>query len=442
MNLIAIDTLSLKLSPTTRYILASGLAIIAFAIRLLILPEDVSPKFTTFYPAVVMSFYFCGRRAGVVTLILCLILADYFLFAPFNQFSMNHETMVNLVLFALASGMIGYIVSRMTTYHEQLIATERELSRYKLHEASQSLNLAVEGASLGVWRAQASERVITFSDIFAHQFGIEPGIRCLTNQKLLEVIHTEDQANVKSAFDLTISELADLSVEFRVIWPDKSEHWISVLGRPLTSPKGVLEHIDGVTIDITEQRRLRDDLEEEVKKRTEELAAANKRLEEISRRDALTGLFNRMATNERLQIEFVRMKRTGEPYAVLMLDIDFFKRINDTFGHPVGDDVLCSVAKTLSKGIRENDFIARYGGEEFIIILPGTTFNQALIVAEKLRRSINEELNETVGRITVSIGFAIANSDQADEQESVTAADKALYRAKEDGRNRVVGYQS
>ncbi len=160
-------------------------------------------------------------------------------------------------------------------------------------------------------------------------------------------------------------------------------------------------------------------------------------LERLARNDMLTGLPNRLAATERLRTEFVSMKRSQSVYAVLMMDIDFFKRVNDTHGHAVGDQVLQRVAKSLRALLRESDFAARFGGEEFLALLPTTDMPAALQVAEKLRQAVASSPDPIAGPITLSIGLSMATPDQVDEDTAVGEADDALYRAKREGRNRV-----
>lgn len=193
---------------------------------------------------------------------------------------------------------------------------------------------------------------------------------------------------------------------------------------------------------ISRRRALEDanaHLERKVEERTTELARANEELKSLARRDALTGLGNRMASMERLHEEFLRMKRTEKPYATLMLDIDHFKRVNDTHGHATGDAVLRELAKTIRAAVRGTDFAGRFGGEEFLVLLPATGMDEALLVAEKIRAAVESKLLPPVGRTTVSVGVALAHPGDAVEEASVNAADAALYLAKEGGRNRVVG---
>lgn len=157
----------------------------------------------------------------------------------------------------------------------------------------------------------------------------------------------------------------------------------------------------------------------------------------LARRDVLTQLPNRLAANERLQTEFLRMKRSKNVYAVLMIDIDYFKQVNDTHGHAVGDQVLQRVAAAMQAVLRETDFFARFGGEEFLALLPATDLSAAHHVAEKLRQAVQASPDPTAGRLSVSIGLGFANPAQANEDIAVRFADEALYRAKSGGRNQV-----
>lgn len=183
------------------------------------------------------------------------------------------------------------------------------------------------------------------------------------------------------------------------------------------------------------------DLEHKVAERTAELARLNDELRDQARRDALTGLPNRLAANERLRDEFVRMRRSRKGYAVLVADIDHFKRINDSHGHPAGDAVLRHVAAVLKAALRESDFVARFGGEEFLLLLPATSLDDACRVGEKIRRAVEASPTAAVGVVTMSIGLAMAQPDHEDEDAAVRLADAMLYEAKRAGRNRLVSEQ-
>lgn len=161
--------------------------------------------------------------------------------------------------------------------------------------------------------------------------------------------------------------------------------------------------------------------------------------------DALTGLSNRRSFNEVIEKESHRSLRYRLPLSLILIDIDFFKAYNDTNGHLKGDYLLRDFAAILRKMVREEDTVARYGGEEFAIILPHTTADNAYAAAEKIRRRVEETEfqdmdSQPSGRITISLGVADTDGSIEDYQELIEMADKALYRAKETGRNRSVMY--
>lgn len=163
-------------------------------------------------------------------------------------------------------------------------------------------------------------------------------------------------------------------------------------------------------------------------------------LQQISTTDALTGLYNRMHLQRVLSNEYKRYQRTGASLSCIMVDLDHFKNINDTYGHSFGDQILSAFAQLLSDSIRESDIIGRYGGEEFLCILPNTDIEGALAVAEKLRRVVEARVF-TEGffniELTASFGVSSTSPDVSSEGGLVQMADRALYRAKQTGRNRV-----
>ncbi|MFZ5828007.1 MAG: sensor domain-containing diguanylate cyclase [Bacillota bacterium] len=179
----------------------------------------------------------------------------------------------------------------------------------------------------------------------------------------------------------------------------------------------------------------------EVKRKEAALQEANERLRELTVTDDLTGLGNRRLCDQRLREEWLRIRRTGDPLTVILLDVDHFKQINDTYGHTTGDLALQSVSAALKQSIRETDFAFRYGGEEFLIMLPDTPLREAEPVAERLRQAVETIVVQAGGerlRVTVSLGAAACEGGARGEyHDLINRADAALYRAKEAGRNQV-----
>ncbi len=173
---------------------------------------------------------------------------------------------------------------------------------------------------------------------------------------------------------------------------------------------------------------------------TRELKQQIEKEREQTLKDALTGVANRLAYEERLSLELANFRRNKTPFTLVVWDIDFFKKVNDNYGHAAGDQVLKLVASILSQNLRETDFFARYGGEEFVCLLPDTDINGAQLITDKLREQIAQtqfHFREQPVKVTVSAGFAEVRPDESGEALFIRA-DKALYHAKENGRNKCV----
>ncbi|MCB1953613.1 MAG: diguanylate cyclase, partial [Rhodocyclaceae bacterium] len=193
-----------------------------------------------------------------------------------------------------------------------------------------------------------------------------------------------------------------------------------------------------------ELSRHRDNLAELVGERTRELEAANSKLDELSRSDALTGVSNRRHFDECKEVEFRRAQRTQQPLSLVICDIDYFKRFNDTYGHVAGDDCLRRVGVALADCCRRaGDVVARVGGEEFVVLLPGLSVTEAARCAERLRVAvlaldIAHSASDAAPSVTISVGVAGLDAAHMDSFDAFYhCADQALYRAKAGGRNRV-----
>ena len=185
-----------------------------------------------------------------------------------------------------------------------------------------------------------------------------------------------------------------------------------------------------------------DEMTHALEQRDVELKRALQDLQEQAITDPLTGLLNRRYLREYLPRELTRARRNGASLAVIMIDIDLFKRVNDTFGHEAGDFVLREFGALLGSHIRGSDVACRFGGEEFVLVLPDASLEGAREKAESFRASVKkldlQYRNEPIGRITASFGVALFPAHAEDADSLIRAADEALYQAKNAGRDRVV----
>ncbi|MBU2977543.1 sensor domain-containing diguanylate cyclase [Alteromonas sp. C1M14] len=219
----------------------------------------------------------------------------------------------------------------------------------------------------------------------------------------------------------------------RPITSDASHMFQNVTMFPLSSPDGTIQRLCMLVYDVTDEalRKLR-------------IERLNDELKHMSRIDGLTGLFNRRYWQEQFDRVYKLACRKHGPTSVMMLDIDHFKNVNDTYGHQAGDAVIRVLARVIQKSIRETDVAGRYGGEEFSIILEDSTLDNARKVGERIRRLAEAMTVEHEGRqipFTVSIGVSEYSADIASAMTWLDYADKALYLSKKNGRNQVTALE-
>ncbi|HEY0844320.1 MAG TPA: diguanylate cyclase [Noviherbaspirillum sp.] len=185
------------------------------------------------------------------------------------------------------------------------------------------------------------------------------------------------------------------------------------------------------------RRKLRNN-NQELAKRNQDLEAALQRISDMAIHDELTGVYNRRYLMDRIAEETERCARNGSAYCICMIDVDHFKHINDTYGHPAGDRILQVIAKTASESLRQTDVFGRFGGEEFVAILNDSTPEGALVSAERIRQKIERlQIPDVDPRLTVTVSVGIARHEsKAMPAHTFKRADDALYRAKAGGRNR------
>lgn len=198
---------------------------------------------------------------------------------------------------------------------------------------------------------------------------------------------------------------------------------------------GDLERLNGQLLELNEELA---EMQRELARTNRRLRQREAELHDLARRDPLTGLANRLALNERLPEEIARSRRHDRPLGLIIADLDHFKRINDTFGHDVGDEVLKRGAGLLQENARGHDLTARIGGEEFLLLVPDTDLDGVMRLAERLRAQLAAlDVPQIQGRLTASFGIASLCPGE-DGSALLRRADQALYEAKTSGRNRVV----
>jgi diguanylate cyclase (GGDEF)-like protein/PAS domain S-box-containing protein len=307
--------------------------------------------------------------------------------------------------------------------------------------------------------AENSHDVIWTLDISTRRFSyISPSIRLLRGYSVEEALQQpleatltgESAARMLAVIDQRLRRIAAGDVAARVgateleqLRRDGSTVETEVMTTFLFDADGVPRSILGVSRDIGDRKEAEGVMRESNQRlqvQLEEIGRLQVALQEQAIRDALTGLYNRRYLDETLEREVSRARREGAPLSLVMLDIDHFKRVNDTYGHQLGDEALKMLARTLLDDIRAEDVACRYGGEEFLILLPNMPLEAALAKAEAWRRAVEVLAlahGDFVIRFTVSLGVAAYPEHGKTPDDLTRNADLALYRAKHEGRNRL-----
>lgn len=262
--------------------------------------------------------------------------------------------------------------------------------------------------------ARLDQRFATHPAVTADQ-----GVRFYVGVPL--VTPTGEALGTLCAFDLTPHQLEPEQIEI-----------LRILSRQVIAQLELRRSIAVLESGITEREQYVGQLEQY----QQTLEVAQVQLEVQSAADGLTGVKNRRAFNISLDKEFARAQRQHSPLSLVMLDVDWFKHFNDSFGHPAGDEALRAVAQIMQQNVRPYDVVARYGGEEFAAILPATDREGALVIAERCRRAIQSAVWPHRA-VTASLGVATLSADMVSSSDLLTKADKALYQSKQGGRNRI-----
>ncbi len=305
-----------------------------------------------------------------------------------------------------------------------------QVRSYRKLKASEELwKYALEGAGDGVWDWDVENDIAHLSDKYKELLGFTDEDIKTSPQDWNNRIYSVDVASVKQSMDDYWAGKTDqYTHEHRIVCKDKSIKWVLSRGKITKRDKnGRPLRMVGTHTDITARKLLEN------------------QLENLAHFDALSGLPNRVLFDDRLKLALAYAKREKKMLAVMFLDLDLFKEINDLYGHEVGDLVLKQVARRLSSCIRESDTVARLGGDEFVILLPMIDAEtDAAMVANKIVESISQPIIavQTSLHVTSSIGIAIYPQHGVDEKLLMLNADMAMYQAKRNGKNQAKVFDS
>ncbi|RID83687.1 sensor domain-containing diguanylate cyclase [Peribacillus asahii] len=329
-----------------------------------------------------------------------------------TQFDMNHYSIqkwIRVKVFPLHEHIFGCIYIDVT----------KEYMLDKEIEGFLKVNLDM------LCVATTDGQFLKINKQFEHVLGYK--VEELLGESFVSLVHTDDVPSTLAVMKDLEDQKEILSFVNRVRCKDGSYKYIDWRSQP----NG--KYIYASARDITEKRIA----EKNLIQLNKTLEKKNKVLKNLAITDELTGLYNRHFIEQRIKEKLERADASHEPVSIIIFDLDHFKRVNDTWGHPVGDEVLKHTAEITRSIIRKSDIFARLGGEEFVILMRRSTIDDAVVVAEKLRKVIEDSGHSIAGKLTASFGVAERRGFES-FYSLYRRADEALYRAKKGGRNRVV----
>jgi diguanylate cyclase (GGDEF)-like protein/PAS domain S-box-containing protein len=317
-------------------------------------------------------------------------------------------------------------------------AVARELGQAEVRREQKRTENQLRQLSRAVEHSPAS---IVITDINGSIEYVNPKFTAVTGYTLDEVLgktppntfgSSEMQPETRTEHWQTVRSGKEWHGEMLSRRKNGASYWEAVSISPITDSNGVITHFVAVNEDITARK------EDE-----EKIQRLNAGLEQLAMTDYLTNLYNRRYFMQRGTEEFKRARRNKQPLSLLMLDIDHFKKVNDTYGHEAGDMALQQVAAVLKSSLREIDILGRMGGEEFAVLLPSTSLHEAAVLAERVQQTIANTPFEMPGAsltitITISIGVAVITDEMSGIDNILRNADVSMYQAKRNGGNRVV----
>ncbi len=328
--------------------------------------------------------------------------------------------------------------------------TESRQAAESLRTANADYQSLFDNATVGIYRSTPQGSFLKVNPAMARIFGYASPEEMIRGVTSIEKQSYVDPASRREFQCLLAEEHEVREFTTQARRREGETIWIRENARAVTAADGSVLYYEGFLTDITERKQSEQELQrvrDTLETINNELQVSLARQKTLARTDGLTGLCNRIFFDELATREFQAAVRYQRALTILMIDVDNFKKINDTLGHAAGDEVLTRIAHTASQHIRATDILARFGGDEFILLLPETNAQQALTVAERIRATVEATpIRDVINAPAVSlcIGIAELRSKPMDEgvEEVIRRADQALYLAKTDGRNRVVLWDS
>lgn len=326
-------------------------------------------------------------------------------------------------LFVLTTGLVLFVALLRQLTKDRALLTLQHNQRQALRKRERQLQVLMDNLPGMAYRCRYDRHwtMLFVSQGCARLTGYEP--EDLINNRVASyasLMDEEDSERILAEVQAALDNDESFSLEYGLTRQDGSRIWVWERGRGVEEEDGTVV-LEGIVLDISDRKTLENELEE------------------MATRDPLTGLFNRREMSRVLEEELDRARRYQRPMAVLWVDFDHFKDVNDTFGHAAGDSVLRSISRLLLGSVRSVDAIGRFGGEEFVIVLPEMDLEEARDTAERLRCKVAEK-PQPLGNgqevpLTISVGVAVYPDHGQTASTLCAAADKAMYLAKQRGRN-------
>jgi diguanylate cyclase (GGDEF)-like protein/PAS domain S-box-containing protein len=325
----------------------------------------------------------------------------------------SHGSLPRLQLAMLALGSTGLCLGA--------VVSEGKRAEEQLRRSEAGLHEAQRVSRLGGWSFDPKSGNVTWTEELYRILGFDPSLPPPRFSEQEKIFTPESWQRLNVEFDKTLTTGIPYEIELETVHPDGDTGWILARGEPQRNPAGVINSMSGSVLDITERKR------------------AEKQVQFLAYYDGLTGLPNRRLLQDRLVKAIASARRRSELVAVLFLDLDRFKIINDSLGHSVGDLLLQESAERLKRQVRDQDTVSRVGGDEFLVVLSSIPdIEAAAAAAERIVNAMSTEftIQDRSLRVSCSVGISIFPEHGNDAEALIKNADAAMYGAKESGRNR------